>query len=110
HGRRSRRRTSTTSGLGRRNASQHRSAYRVIDTAAGDLGPSAARKFDCEAWVPTQNAYRELTSTSNCTTFQARRHNVRQRLYKDAGTRAGTRIAATLNGTLATTCWLVAIL
>ncbi|HIW45844.1 MAG TPA: serine--tRNA ligase [Candidatus Yaniella excrementigallinarum] len=84
--------------------------YRVIDTAAGDLGPSAARKFDCEAWVPTQNAYRELTSTSNCTTFQARRHNVRQRLYKDDGTRAGTRIAATLNGTLATTRWLVAIL
>ena len=84
--------------------------YRVIDTAAGDLGPSAARKFDCEAWVPTQDAYRELTSTSNCTTFQARRHNVRERLYTDDGSRAGTRIAATLNGTLATTRWLVAIL
>lgn len=84
--------------------------YRVIDTAAGDLGPSAARKFDCEAWVPTQQAYRELTSTSNCTTFQTRRHNVRERLYNDDGSRAGTRIAATLNGTLATTRWLVAIL
>ena len=84
--------------------------YRVIDTAAGDLGPSAARKFDCEAWVPTQDAYRELTSTSNCTTFQARRHNVRQRMFNDDGTKAGTRIAATLNGTLATTRWLVAIL
>ncbi|HJF15345.1 MAG TPA: serine--tRNA ligase [Enteractinococcus helveticum] len=84
--------------------------YRVIDTAAGDLGPSAARKFDCEAWVPTQDAYRELTSTSNCTTFQARRHNVRQRMFNDDGAKAGTRIAATLNGTLATTRWLVAIL
>ena len=46
--------------------------YRVIDVAAGDLGASAARKFDCEAWIPTQQTYRELTSTSNCTTFQAR--------------------------------------
>ena len=59
--------------------------YRIIDTAAGDLGSSAARKFDCEAWVPTQGRYRELTSTSNCTEYQARR-------------------------TLATTRWLVAIL
>ena len=84
--------------------------YRVIDTAAGDLGPSAARKFDCEAWVPTQQDYRELTSTSNCTTFQTRRHNVRERLLNDDGSRAGTRMAATLNGTLATTRWLVAIL
>ena len=84
--------------------------YRVIDTAAGDLGPSAARKFDCEAWVPTQQDYRELTSTSNCTTFQTRRHNVRERLLHDDGSRAGTRMAATLNGTLATTRWLVAIL
>ncbi|WP_033345345.1 serine--tRNA ligase [Catenuloplanes japonicus] len=79
--------------------------YRVIDTAAGDLGTSAARKFDCEAWVPTQNAYRELTSTSNCTTFQARRLNVR---YRDADGK--TQPAATLNGTLATTRWIVAIL
>ncbi|MCC3266207.1 serine--tRNA ligase [Arthrobacter gengyunqii] len=81
--------------------------YRVIDTAAGDLGMSAARKFDCEAWVPTQNAYRELTSTSNCTTFQARRLNIRERQDGDG---KGTRAVATLNGTLATTRWIVAIL
>ena len=80
--------------------------YRVIDTAAGDLGMSAARKFDCEAWVPTQNAYRELTSTSNCTGFQARRLNIRERVEGAKGTRA----VATLNGTLATTRWIVAIL
>jgi len=79
--------------------------YRVIDTAAGDLGSSAARKFDIEAWVPTQETYRELTSTSNCTTFQARRLNVRYR--KEDGK---TATVATLNGTLATTRWLVAIL
>ncbi|WP_199430792.1 serine--tRNA ligase [Qaidamihabitans albus] len=79
--------------------------YRVIDTAAGDLGTSASRKFDCEAWVPTQRAYRELTSTSNCTTFQARRLGVR---YRDENGRPQT--AATLNGTLATTRWIVAIL
>jgi seryl-tRNA synthetase len=78
--------------------------YRVIDVAAGDLGLSAARKYDCEAWVPTQGRYRELTSTSNCTTFQARRLRIRVR---DAD---GTRPLATLNGTLATTRWLVAIL
>ena len=79
--------------------------YRVIDTAAGDLGSSAARKFDAEAWVPSQETYRELTSTSNCTTYQARRLNVRYR--KEDGK---TAVAATLNGTLATTRWLVAIL
>ncbi|SRX92965.1 SERYL-tRNA synthetase SerS (serine--tRNA ligase) (SERRS) (serine translase) [Mycobacterium tuberculosis H37Rv] [Mycobacterium shimoidei] len=79
--------------------------YRVIDVAAGDLGSSAARKFDCEAWIPTQGTYRELTSTSNCTTFQARRLAIR---YRDAGGKP--QIAATLNGTLATTRWLVAIL
>jgi seryl-tRNA synthetase len=79
--------------------------YRVIDVAAGDLGASAARKFDCEAWVPSQQAYRELTSTSNCTTFQARRLAIR---YRD--TSGKPQIAATLNGTLATTRWLVAIL
>ena len=77
----------------------------VIDVAAGDLGSSAARKFDCEAWGPTQQAYRELTSTSNCTTFQARRLATR---YRDENGKA--QIAATLNGTLATTRWLVAIL
>ena len=79
--------------------------YRVIDTAAGDLGSSAARKYDAEAWVPTQGSYRELTSTSNCTTYQARRLNVR---YRTAEGKTAT--AATLNGTLATTRWLVAIL
>ena len=79
--------------------------YRVVDVAAGDLGASAARKFDCEAWVPSQQAYRELTSTSNCTTFQARRLAIR---YRD--TSGKPQIAATLNGTLATTRWLVAIL
>lgn len=79
--------------------------YRVIDVAAGDLGSSAARKFDIEAWVPTQGTYRELTSTSNCTTFQARRLNIRHR--PDGG---ATETVATLNGTLATTRWLVAIL
>ena len=79
--------------------------YRVIDVAAGDLGTSAARKFDCEAWIPSQGRYRELTSTSNCTTFQARRLNIR---YRDE--RGHTQIAATLNGTLATTRWITAIL
>jgi seryl-tRNA synthetase len=69
-------------------------AYRVIDVAAGDLGSSAARKFDIEAWFPSQGAYRELTSTSNCTTFQARRLNIRTR------TESGTAPVATLNGTL----------
>ncbi|WP_449278312.1 serine--tRNA ligase [Leucobacter sp. GX24907] len=79
--------------------------YRVIDVAAGDLGSSAARKFDIEAWIPTQGTYRELTSTSNCTTYQARRLATRYR------TESGkTAPAATLNGTLATTRWLVAIL
>jgi seryl-tRNA synthetase len=79
--------------------------YRVIDVAAGDLGSSAARKFDCEAWVPTQQTYRELTSTSNCTTFQARRLATR---YRDDNGKP--QIAATLNGTLGTTRWLVSIL
>jgi seryl-tRNA synthetase len=82
--------------------------YRVIDTAAGDLGSSAARKFDCEAWLPTQERYLELTSTSNCTQFQARRLGVRERTEADG--RSETRPVATLNGTLATTRWIVAIL
>ena len=81
--------------------------YRIIDTAAGDLGDPAARKFDCEGWVPSQGRYRELTSTSNCTTFQARRLGVRERDPHGTG---GTRVVATLNGTLATTRWIVAIL
>ncbi|WP_043562877.1 serine--tRNA ligase [Actinomyces israelii] len=78
--------------------------YRVIDTAAGDLGSSAARKFDCEAWLPTQSRWMEVTSTSNCTTYQARRLAIRER--RDGGTAP----VATLNGTLATTRWIVAIL
>ncbi|WP_431804335.1 serine--tRNA ligase [Microbacterium sp. bgisy203] len=81
-------------------------SYRVIDVAAGDLGSSAARKYDIEAWVPTQDAYRELTSTSNCTTYQARRLDVRYRPAPDAKTAP----VATLNGTLATTRWIVALL
>ena len=68
--------------------------YRVIDVASGDLGASAVRKFDIEAWVPTQGEYREVTSTSNCTQFQARRLNIR---YKEDGV---TKPVATLNGTL----------
>ena len=68
--------------------------FRVIDVASGDLGSSAVRKFDIEAWIPTQGAYREVTSTSNCTEFQARRLNIR---YKDS---EGTKAIATLNGTL----------
>ncbi len=80
-------------------------AFRVIDVAAGDLGSSAARKYDIEAWVPTQGAFRELTSTSNCTTYQARRLDVR---YRPEGGK--TQPVATLNGTLSTTRWIVAIL
>jgi seryl-tRNA synthetase len=68
--------------------------YRVIDVATGDLGSSANRKFDCEAWIPTQNAYREVTSTSNCSDFQARRLNIRTK------TESATTPVATLNGTL----------
>ncbi len=80
-------------------------AYRVIDTAAGDLGLSAQRKFDCEAWIPTQGRYRELTSTSNCTEFQARRLDIRGRFAGDV------KPVATLNGTLcAITRAIVAIL
>ncbi len=69
--------------------------YQVVDIAAGDLGSSAVRKYDCEAWFPSQSDYRELTSTSNCTTFQARRLNIR---YRDEDGRP--QVAATLNGTL----------
>ena len=68
--------------------------YRVIDVATGDLGSSANRKFDCEAWIPTQGAYREVTSTSNCSDFQARRLNIRIKGEN------GTAPVATLNGTL----------
>lgn len=79
--------------------------FRVIDIAGGDLGTSAARKYDCEGWVPSQGRYRELTSTSNCTDFQARRLRVR---YRDEDGKP--QHVATLNGTLATTRWIVAIL
>jgi seryl-tRNA synthetase len=78
--------------------------YRVIDVATGDLGAPAARKYDCEAWIPTQGRYREVTSTSNCTDFQARRLGIRMR------DESGVRPVATLNGTLVTTRWIVALL
>ncbi len=78
--------------------------YRVIDTAAGDLGMSAARKFDCEAWLPSQERWMEVTSTSNCTTYQARRLKIREKGDK------GTEPVATVNGTIGTTRWLVALL
>jgi seryl-tRNA synthetase len=79
-------------------------AYRVIDIAAGDLGLSAARKFDIEAWFPSQGTYRELTSTSNCTTFQSRRLNIRTR------SASGTVPVATLNGTLCAVARTIACL
>ena len=80
--------------------------YRVIDVATGDLGSSASRKFDCEAWIPSQQRYRELTSTSNCTTFQSRRLRIRAR---DAD--GSVAPLATLNGTLvAITRTIVAVL
>lgn len=79
--------------------------FRVIDLASGDLGSSATRKFDCEAWIPTQGKYRELTSTSNTTEFQSRRLSIRMREGKKV------RPLATLNGTLcAVTRTIVAIL
>ena len=79
--------------------------FRVIDVATGDLGASAARKFDCEAWIPSQERYRELTSTSNCTTYQSRRLRIRTKAEK------GTAPVATLNGTLtAITRTIVALL
>ncbi|MCW2542019.1 MAG: serS [Frankiales bacterium] len=79
-------------------------SYRVIDVAAGDLGSSAARKFDIEAWFPSQQAYRELTSTSNCTTFQSRRLNIRARGA------TGNQPVATLNGTLCAVARTIACL
>ncbi|MRJ75581.1 serine--tRNA ligase [Aeromicrobium sp. SMF47] len=81
--------------------------YRVIDVASGDLGLSAIRKFDCEAWIPTQGKYREVSSASNCTEFQSRRLDIRVR----GGEAEGTTPAATLNGTLcAMTRTIIAIL
>jgi seryl-tRNA synthetase len=79
-------------------------SYRVVDIAAGDLGSSAARKFDLEAWFPSQGTYRELTSASNCTTFQARRLNIRTR------TSSGNEPVATLNGTLCAVARTIACL
>jgi len=80
-------------------------AFRVVDIASGDLGAAAVRKFDCEAWIPSQGKYRELTSTSNCTEFQSRRLSIRMR------DETGVRPLATLNGTLcAMTRAIVAIL
>ena len=78
--------------------------FRVIDVAAGDLGSSAARKFDCEAWLPSQQRWLELTSTSNCTDFQARRLGIRRR------TTAGPRVVSTLNGTLCAVGRTIAVL
>lgn len=83
--------------------------YRVIDVASGDLGLSAIRKFDCEAWIPTQGKYREVSSASNCTEFQSRRLDIRVRGAESDG--GGTTPAATLNGTLcAMTRTIIAIL
>ena len=67
--------------------------YRVVDVCAGDLGASAAKKYDIEAWIPSQNTYREVTSCSNTTSFQARRLNIR------AKSEGETSILHTLNGT-----------
>ncbi|MFE5791692.1 serine--tRNA ligase [Streptomyces sp. NPDC056503] len=72
--------------------------FQVIDVATGDLGSSASRKFDCEAWIPTQGKYRELTSASNCNGFQARRLSVRMR--EEQGGKKTVQPLATLNGTL----------
>ncbi|SCK27528.1 seryl-tRNA synthetase [Streptomyces sp. SceaMP-e96] len=72
--------------------------FQVIDVATGDLGASASRKFDCEAWIPTQGKYRELTSASNCDEFQARRLSVRMRENVDGKQKVSP--LATLNGTL----------
>jgi len=78
--------------------------FRVIDTAAGDLGDAASRKYDCEAWLPSEERYLEMTSSSNCRTYQARRLKVRERFE------GRSRMVATLNGTIATTRWMVALL
>ncbi len=79
-------------------------AYRVVDVAAGELGSSAARKIDIEAWFPSQGTYRELSSASNCTTFQARRLHIRTR------TTSGVTPVATLNGTLCAVARTIACL
>jgi len=84
--------------------------FRVVDVAAGDLGLSAVRKFDCEAWIPSQGKYREVSSASNCTQFQARRLDIRTR-NGSAESSGGTTAVATLNGTLcAMTRTIIALL
>jgi seryl-tRNA synthetase len=80
-------------------------AYRVVCTAAGDLGPSAAKKYDIEAWIPSQGRYREITSCSNTTDYQARRLNIR---YRDSDRQL--KVAHTLNGTAMTARWLIALM
>jgi seryl-tRNA synthetase len=80
-------------------------AYRVVCAAAGDLGPSAVKKYDIEAWIPSQGRYREITSCSNTTDYQARRLNVR---FRDGERKL--RIAHTLNGTAMTARWLIALM
>ena len=80
--------------------------YRVVNVAAGDLGASAAKKYDVEAWFPHQQRYREITSTSNTTDFQARRLGIR---YRPEGQK-GPEIVHTLNGTAVTDRWALAIL
>jgi seryl-tRNA synthetase len=80
-------------------------AYRVVCTAAGDLGPSAVKKYDVEAWIPSQARYREITSCSNTTDYQARRLNVR---YRDSERRL--HVVHTLNGTAMTARWLIALM
>ncbi len=80
-------------------------AYRVVVTAAGDLGPSAAKKYDVEAWIPSQQRYREITSCSNTTDYQARRLNVR---FRDGD--GSLRFVHTLNGTAMTARFLIALL
>jgi len=79
--------------------------YQVVNICGGDLGAPAAKKYDCEVWIPTQEKYRELTSCSNCTDFQARRGGIR---FKDDD---GTHLMHTLNGTaMASTRTLIALL
>jgi len=80
-------------------------AYRVVNTAAGDLGPSAAKKYDIEAWIPSQERYREITSCSNTTDYQARRLHAR---YRDS--RGQPRVLHTLNGTAMTARFLIALM
>ncbi|HKH88980.1 MAG TPA: serine--tRNA ligase, partial [Acidimicrobiales bacterium] len=80
-------------------------AYRVVCTAAGDLGPSAAKKYDIEAFIPSQGRYREITSCSNTTDYQARRLNVR---YRDSDRQL--RVVHTLNGTAMTARWMIALM